>query len=355
MGRERDEGVRLRDVAAAAGVSIGTASNVFNRPELVRDEARERVLAAAARLGYRGPDRIGRLLRAGKVNAIGVATTLPVSYFFDDPWARATLAALSHACDARGAGISLVSARNRERAAWNVENALVDGFVLLCVEGEGELLVRLTRRRGLPFVALSQEWSEPTMPALLIDNRGGARAAARHLAALGHRRLGVLAIDASGPGTGAELAAPDLARLRDATTRDRLIGYRQGLEEAGLPPGSARVFEAGQEAQGVAPAMAALFGGGEAPTAILAMTDRAALAAVAWLAERGLRVPQDVSVAGFDGTREAEAAGLTTVAQPFGAIAERAVEAILDDRLPVAPEVFPLALVARGSTAAVSG
>ena len=65
--------VKLRDVAAAAGVSQGTASNVFNRPELVREEVRERVRAAAERLGYSGPSPKGRLLRAGKVNAIGIA------------------------------------------------------------------------------------------------------------------------------------------------------------------------------------------------------------------------------------------------------------------------------------------
>ena len=69
---------RLSDVAEAAGVSKGTASNVFNRPEVVREEVRQRVLAAAKSIGYRGPDPKGRLLSAGKVNAIGVATVEPL-------------------------------------------------------------------------------------------------------------------------------------------------------------------------------------------------------------------------------------------------------------------------------------
>jgi len=75
-------------VAKAAGVSHGTASNVFSRPAIVREEVRERVLAAAHKLGYGGPDPKGRLLRAGKVNAIGVAAAWPLSYFFEDPFAR---------------------------------------------------------------------------------------------------------------------------------------------------------------------------------------------------------------------------------------------------------------------------
>ena len=84
--------VRLADIAKAAGVSHGTASNVFSRPEIVREEVRERVKAAAEAMGYGGPDPKGRLLRAGKVNAIGVATAEPLSYFFDDPFARVMMA-----------------------------------------------------------------------------------------------------------------------------------------------------------------------------------------------------------------------------------------------------------------------
>src|SRR5687767_6489495 len=104
------EGIaKLADVAKAAGVSQGTVSNVFNRPQLVRPEVRARVLNAAEELGYRGPDPKGRLLRAGKVNAIGVASPEPLAYFFDDPFARVLMAGISEACDAAGAGIALVS------------------------------------------------------------------------------------------------------------------------------------------------------------------------------------------------------------------------------------------------------
>src|SRR4051794_6018495 len=101
---------KLSDVAEAAGVSKGTASNAFNRPELVREEVRERVLAAAKAIGYRGPDPKGRLLSAGKVNAIGVATVEPLSYFFADPFARVLMTGITEACDDSGTGISLVSA-----------------------------------------------------------------------------------------------------------------------------------------------------------------------------------------------------------------------------------------------------
>ena len=101
---------KLADVAKAAGVSQGTASNVFNRPEVVREEVREKVLAAARKIGYGGPDPKGRLLRAGKVNAIGIGAAEPLSYFFDDPFARTVMASIAQECDSRGAGIALISA-----------------------------------------------------------------------------------------------------------------------------------------------------------------------------------------------------------------------------------------------------
>src|SRR5690606_40031603 len=99
------------------------------------------------------PDPKGRLLRAGKVNAVGVATAEPLSYFFEDEYARVLMAGMSEACDAAGAGLALVSAKNDERLAWNIQSALVDGFVLVCMEG-GERLVELTGGRQLPSVAL---------------------------------------------------------------------------------------------------------------------------------------------------------------------------------------------------------
>jgi lambda repressor-like predicted transcriptional regulator len=88
LAAQTEKSVKLRDVAKAAGVSQGTASNAFSRPEIVREEVREHVLKVAKDLGYSGPSVTGRLLRGGKVNAVGVAAIEPLSYFFEDLWAR---------------------------------------------------------------------------------------------------------------------------------------------------------------------------------------------------------------------------------------------------------------------------
>ena len=110
------------------------------------------------------------------------------------------------------------------------------------------------------------------------------------------------------------------------------------------------------DAENVGAALKLIFDGSHArPTALLAMSDLVALKAMGWLAAQGVRVPEDVSVVGFDGTPEAETSRppLTTVAQPYRLLAERAVAAILDDQVPVGGEVLPVSLVVRGSTGPV--
>jgi len=343
--------IRLADVAKAANVSHGTASNVFSRPEIVREEVRERVLEAASRLGYAGPDPRGRMLRAGKVNAIGVATAEPLSYFFADPFARVVMSGISQACDATGAGISLVSAANEEQLAWNIQSALVDGFILFCLEG-GSRLVELTRERRLPFVALDFGFDDPTIATIGIDDVNGAGLAARHMAELGHRRFGVLAMqfDESGPGP-VSAAKADTALY--SGTRDRLRGYFEALTALGIDTDAIPVYETLNDRASSFAGLEHLFSAETPPTAILAMSDTIALHALDWFAERGVSVPGDVSIVGFDGVPEGAMSppGLTTIAQPMTEMGRRAASAILNFDGTVRREMLPVELVVRGSTA----
>ena len=347
----QDNPVRLRDVARAAGVSQGTASNVFNRPEIVREEVRERVHAAARDLGYAGPSLTGRLLRAGKVNAVGVAAIEPLSYFFEDLWARHLMAEISEICDARGAGVALVSALNDERLAWNIQSALVDGFILLCVEG-GERLVDITRQRQLPYVALAIGADDHSIPAIGVDNINGARLAAEHVLGLGHRRIAILSTMLRGDHVG----RADEALVRQAwysTSRDRAFGYWQALTGAGIDIASVPIFGTREDMASAHAAMEQLFGEAETPTAILAMSDKIAMYAVDWLFRSGRVVPRDVSVVGFDGVPEAAVATpkLTTMAQPMHEIARLAVDAALGDKQVEGRRLLETQLLVRESTA----
>ncbi len=343
--------IRLADIARAAGVSQGTASNVFNHPHLVRDEVRERVEAAARSMGYRGPDPKGRLLRAGKVNAIGLVTAEPLSYFFEDPYARAMMAAISRACDTHGAGIALVSAMNEQKLAWNIRSALVDGFILFCID-EGPRLVELTRERHLPFVALHLGTRDETISAIGVDNFAGARAAAQHLAELGHRRFAVLATPFTDDHHGLVTLA-DAEKGIYSTSRDRVAGYFAALGAFGVDTAGIPILETqSEEEAAIRAGLERIFAADKPPTALLCMSDRIAFLAIAWLAGRGLSVPEDISVIGFDGVAEAAQfqPPLTTVEQPIHAMGQLAVQIILDDAPAIEHRQFETELVVRGST-----
>ncbi|MER9400473.1 substrate-binding domain-containing protein [Mesorhizobium sp. M0615] len=343
--------VRLADIAKAAGVSHGTASNVFARPEIVREEVRERVKAAAEAMGYAGPDPKGRLLRAGKVNAIGVATAEPLSYFFDDPFARVMMASISQACDATGAGISLVSAANSEQLAWNIQSALVDGFIVFCIEG-GSRLVELARERKLPFVALDLDSENEAVAAIGVDNVAGAGLAARHLAEFGHRSFAVLALESADAGFGPVTQEQVETTSLYSGTRDRLRGYFGELSRFGIDVSQVPIYETLNDEASVRAGLDHIFALPQTPTAILAMSDKIALHALDWLRERNIAVPGDVSIVGFDGVPEGADSEppLTTVAQPIAEMGRLAVKAILENDGSQHRQLLPVDLVVRGSS-----
>lgn len=342
--------VKLSDVARAAGVSQGTASNVFSRPEIVRAEVRARVEAAAKKLGYAGPDPKGRLLRGGKVNAIGVVVSEKLTDFFSDPYNRAFMAGITEVCDERGAGVSLISAADERAVTWSIESAVVDGFVLQCVE-DGSRLIDLARRRKLPFVAIDLD-AGPDMSSLDVDHRGGARLAAEHLVKLGHRKFGVLALEFVWDGRFGRVDRQRWSSAEDGVSRARLQGYAEAFAAVGIAIDDVTIFESPNEPGPGKDVAAALLAAAPDATAVLAMSDILALAAIEAAKARNLSVPRDLSVVGFDDIPEAAAAAppLTTVRQPIVEKGRRAAALIFEGGAP-RKEVLPVDLVVRTSTA----
>lgn len=350
MATKLGKTAKLADVAKAAGVSAGTVSNVYNRPEVVSAQVQARVRAAASALGY-SADPKGRLLRAGKVNAIGVVTVEPLSYFFTDPFARLVMSGITEAAQANGAGISLVSSANKEDLAWNVRNALVDGFVLFCLEGARELIVSAVERQ-LPFVAISLGEADAAVSVVGIDDVAGARAAAEHLIGLGHRRFAILALKLDRDSNGR--ASPRQIEMSVySTPRERVRGTFDALIAHGIDTAAVPIFATPEDPHAIHAALEEMFAAPAPPTAILAQSDVIALIALDWLTARGIAVPRDVSIVGFDGVPESAASTppLTTVAQPIAEIGRRAVGAILDYDGTVSRQVVDFTLLVRGSTA----
>ena len=335
----------LRDVAAAAGVSIGSASNAFNRPEVLSETTRERVLKEAQRLGYAGPDPAARRLRTGRTGALGLLFTYRLPSAFEDESAVIFLRGVARELEDSGAGLLLIpTSESRDEGARAVRVAAVDGFLVYSTAtGDPRLLAAL--ERGLPTVTVDEPLDVPT-PWVGIDDRGAAREAARHLVELGHDRIGVVGFP--------EFPLDDES-LRYDVTSERFAGYREGL--GGLWDADLVARGLGNQIETGSRALEQLLAADRPPTAIVAMSDALAAGVVVGAAANGIEVPGQLSVVGFDDVPIAARTDppLTTIAQPTeekGRLGARILlEALGSESLPEPTRtVLPTRLVVRGST-----
>lgn len=346
----------LQTVADAVGVSRSTVSNAYSRPDQLSPELRAKILEAAQKLGYSGPDPAARSLRRGRVGAIGVLFSAELSYAFTDPYAVQFLRGLAETAERHGTGLLLIPLSEGTGGETTVREALVDGFCAYCVPDWHPSLDVIAERR-LPMVYA--EWHEDGDRDLLavgIDDVAAAREAGRHIAALGHRRVAVIA---HWIGKEAHDGPITLHRPEDAehhVTRERLMGYRDALAEAGVDWADVITISAARNSrEGGAVAAAHALDRAPRPTAILAAADLLALGVLDALQDRGLRPGREVSVVGFDDIPEAATARLTTMRQPAldkGRIAGRL---LLEppDRPEDRQVVLPTQLIVRASTGPV--
>jgi DNA-binding LacI/PurR family transcriptional regulator len=345
MSPRTTDRVTLATVAEAVGVSRMTVSNAYNRPDQVSPALRARVLAAAQELGYAGPDPVASTLSRGKTGSIGLVLDYPLTTAFTDPGTVQFLHGVAAGCEEQAFGLSLVP-RIEGGGAALVQRALVDGFVLYCVPPEDPRMDAVRGRR-LPYVRVDFD-PEPGLLDVNIDDEGAARVTAEHLVALGHRRVGI-ALPHELPGT----TGPEAERAAfHHVTRSRLAGWRAGLEAAGIDWNSVPVASGpGKLREGGKVAGARLLDRAERPTAIIALSDVLAIGVLDAARERGIAVPGELSVTGFDDVPEAGRAvpPLTTVRQPHNRKGSEAVRLLLE---PDSGSVLlPTELVVRASTA----
>lgn len=305
--------VSLKDVARRAGVSIKTVSNVVNNYQHVTPAMRARVQKAIDELGYK-PNLTARHLRKGRTGIIALAVPeLGNPYFAELAGAVIDAAAqhdytvlLDHTRGSREQEM-LVSQGFRAR--------VIDGLILSPIELEAEDL--LDRGDFVPLVLLGERRYDLPYDHIAIDNVAASRTAVRHLVDLGRRRVGFL------------------GARRDRTRQPahlRHQGWREELTAAGLQADERLVAATdGWDRADGAGAMARLLDSGERPDAVFAYNDLIAIGAMRVLAERGLRVPEDIAVVGFDDITEGRfgAVTLSTIAPDKSAIARLAVESII--------------------------
>ena len=342
--------VTLQTVADRVGVSRMTVSNAFSKPDQLSDELRRKILAAAAELGYAGPDPAGRALARGRTGAVGVLLTDSLPYAFTDPVATDLMAAITTELAPTGVAVTLLTSESG--ADWvPARDVPLDGAIVFSCTTSSEAVDWLRRRR-LPIVFVDQD-PEPDVPSINVDDRGGARLAAQHLVELGHRRIGVVCASLAAPHG---LVSPGIAAESKRSQRERMLGWLDALAPAGIVP---TVANADLSTASAIDAARLLLDTPAAtrPTAVLCYSDVLAVGVLQAARQLGLTVPHDVSVIGYDDAAFTATTDppLTTVRQDTrgkGRAAAAALAAALrGDDAAAEHLVLPTSLVVRDSTA----
>lgn len=309
--------VRMRDIADAAGVSQSTVSRILSGEATVvpvAPETRERVLAISDEMRYR-PNPLARGLRGAQTMLLGV-----IVRDITDPFFAGAIDAISREALGRGYNVVLgnVHGKGDEAIALRVvlETRHCDAILLLGDTSDQPSVTAELLESQVPVVALWQGGALPGIPTVNVDNAAGIEAALDHLVALGHRQIAFI----SGQSLG------DTERRRDA--------YQTYLLRHGIVVPAEYVRQAANHPGAAADAFTALMQAEPRPTAVVASTDVQAVGALHAAYRLGLRVPQDVSVVGFDDIPIAAytVPALTTVAMPMAVMASTAVEVAIGRR-----------------------
>jgi LacI family transcriptional regulator len=333
--------VTTRDVARLAGVSSSTVSHVLNGTRFVSDDVRRRVLGAVQNLGYE-PNGVARSLKVNRSMTIGLIIS-----DIGNPFFTAIVRGVEDAAQANGYVLVLCNSNEdhvREAMHLRALRAKrLDGLIL-APAGEAHDYLRDTVRAHFPLVFLNRDVAGIDAPAVLLDNETAAFEATNHLLSLGHRRIGMIG--------GRPLAS---------TSSERARGYGRALREAGVPADERLLVSGGSEVEGGCAAALALRALEPRPTAIFAGNNQMTIGALGAIQARGLRVPEDLALLGFDDFAWADVfrPRLSTVAQPtyeLGSTSANVLFKIMADPTAEVPRrtLLPGRLVIRDSCGAGS-
>lgn len=330
------ERATIVDVARTAGVSVSTVSKVINDRDGVAAETYERVMSVVAELGYES-SLVASSLRRRSTNVVGVL----VPQF--EPFSTELLKGISTATE--GTGYELLAYSGdlshneigwERRSLSRLAGTLIDGAVIVAPTAA-------IPSASIPVVAIDPHTGRTGPSTVEVDNIGGARAATEHLIGLGHTRI-----------------AHIRGRTDLVSAEQREQGYREALQAAGLPYDPELVRVGGYRAVETTEAAHELLSLPNRPSAIFAANDLSAIRVLEVAAEMGIRVPEELSVVGFDNVPEAAncSPALTTVSQPMHQIGAEAIRILMELLNGESKEEhlrLPASMVIRASTAAFSG
>ena len=336
----------LARVAELAGVSVMTASYTYNRPNRVSDQARSKVLAAAAQLGYAGPDPSAQSLRRGSTRTLGVVMGEHLSYAFEDPQAVSFLAGIADICADCGFGVTILPITGAADDTARIASAAVDGFIVWTTSDDDPILAAVQAMKRPAVVH-----GGPAVRGLglvSIDNQAAACAVGA-IAFAGAKRPAIVSQPLSRERISMITRGANITDVLFPVTRNRLEGYRQAAESTGIGWGDVVVAVCSRNDAAEAERITeTLLASAEPPDAIAAMSDQQAAGVVRAARAAGLVIPDDVAVTGWDDAEVAAQLGLTTVAQSLREQGAASAQAALGQE--VNPHATSWSIVRRDST-----
>ncbi len=304
--------ITINEIARKAGVSKTAVSFAFNNPERISKDTYERIMEIANELGY-VPDPVARTLTTKKIGSIGFLIPHSIPVAFKNPFLSLMLQGVGSVCHKEGYSLTVVPPL-KGCIFQGIRSAAVDGFVTFGLEAHLKI-VELILQRNIPLVVVDGKPSEQ-IPSVNTNDMQGAMEIMEYVLKAGHRKIAILSLKpATSPGD-EDSERETFSRVRDL----RLRGYKSALKKFGLSIDnySIRVIESECSIEGGEVAARRLFNLKRRPTAIVAMSDIMAIGAFLYCKREGIRIPEDVSLAGFDDIPEASliSPGLTTVFQP---------------------------------------
>lgn len=306
--------ITIQDIAQHLKLAPSTVSKVLNGYPHVSEQTRMRVLGAADELNY-FPSTAARNLRRQRTEKIGFSFAFPVPTMAD--YVSGMVIGAISAAELKGYNLTLYPSMDDQvsQLIKICRSREVDGILLFGRPKMAETTIPLLQKEGMPFVVVGRPVDDPTVSFVKSDDPKGALEVTRHLIAQGHTRI-------------AFTTRPEVG----VTSRDRFTGYAQALEEAGVPLDDELVIPTTLEADSGYYAMQQLLDLEDPPTAVFAIHDLVAIECVRAIKERGLRIPKDIAIAGFDNWRAslAESPPITTVDPPLHEIGFKAMDILLD-------------------------
>ena len=305
--------ITVKDVAKRAGVSHSTVSRALHGSSLIADETITRIKQIASEMGY-SPSAAARALKTNRSQVVGVVLSN-----IDDPFFSEILQGIESGVQGSGYSLFMAAARREPQREHEIVQAMVehrvDGVIICSTSFSEEQSGQLLQYR-VPMVVINNQAAEDFRYSIYHDDVDGSRQITRHLIELGHRKIAYLGNALSG-----------------RTTLDRLTGFRLEMESNGLAVPAEYVHEAaGGDPENGVEASRYFLGLPERPTAIVSYNDMLAIGALKGLQQSGVRVPEEISVTGFDNIVFSAYTNppLTTFDQPKRFIGAEAARLLLD-------------------------